>query len=521
MNSYQVAFIICSNDKQETDECIFYLKNLKVPEGYSVEMIPIYHASSMAAGYNIGMNRTNAKYKVYLHQDTFIINPNFIYEVLEVFEADSKIGMLGCVGRRKMPSDGFAVNGWNTGKVYDNLDLFQGFEGGICEVDALDGLLLVTQYDITWREDIFQGWDYYDISQCYEFHRKGLKVVVPKQKEYWCYHDNRYSRMKDYDRWRQKFVEEYQDISPFEYTEHISEKKQEMEELVKELTKMLEQHLDSGQMLEFSAICKNPHVENQLWASEYCQINSIYCAEQDRNSLKQVYRGNAKDTLACFRRLKHLLKRIEYDAGNVDDILREITEKYSVYAICIVCVGYCKNRKKVYETLLAFYQGQDLKQEEKDILSFRRLLTEQRSVEIQHMTPLIVKDSEWKKTREEQVLLIADSIGKQTPKLFELCHELKVQYEVCLVVQQYDIDILEELDQMQIETFYLEQPMYLVWDIKDKLYKQFAEVVIVGNHMEQFVEQWHRTHVPVKWYGSKKKVEKKREYSENIQCYSL
>ena len=72
MNPCQIAFIICSNDKQETDECIFYLKNLKIPEGYSVEIIPIYRAISMAEGYNIGMKKTDAKYKVYLHQDTFI-----------------------------------------------------------------------------------------------------------------------------------------------------------------------------------------------------------------------------------------------------------------------------------------------------------------------------------------------------------------------------------------------------------------------------------------------------------------
>lgn len=518
MNSYQVAFIICSNDKQETDECIFYLKNLKVPEGYSVEIIPIYHASSMAAGYNIGMNRTDAKYKVYLHQDTFIINPDFIYEVLEVFEDDSKIGMLGCVGRRKMPSDGFAVNGWNTGKVYDNLDLFQGFESGICEVDALDGLLLVTQYDITWREDIFQGWDYYDISQCYEFHRKGLKVVVPEQKEYWCYHDNRYSRVMDYDKWRRKFVEEYQDIYPFQYKKHINDNELEKGALIMSLTGVLEKYLDDGQMAEFGEICKNPNVENQLWAKEYCQINSIYCTERDINSLKQIYKGTAKDTLEHLRRLKHLLKRIEYEAEINDEILSEITEKYSVYALCIVCVGYCQERKRVYETLVDFYQRHGLKQEERAILPLQKMMTGHRGIEIQYMTPLVVKDSEWKKDREEQVLLIVDSISKQTPEVFELCHKLRAQYEVWLVVQQYDANILEELDQMHIETFYLEQPMHLVWDMKDKLYKQFSEVVIVGEHMEQFVEQWYRTHVPVKWYVSAEKMESVTGYSENIQC---
>lgn len=521
LNEKKIAFIICSNDKQETDECIFYLKNLKIPEGYSVEIIPIYRAISMAEGYNIGMKKTDAKYKVYLHQDTFIINPNFIYELLEVFDSDPEIGLLGCIGRRKMASDGLAVDGWNTGKVYDNLDSVRGYECQICEVDALDGLMLATQYDITWREDIFQGWDYYDISQCYEFHRKGLKVVVPEQKAYWCYHDNRCSRLKDYDKWRKKFVEEYRDIYPFEYTEHISESKREMEVLIMSLTEMLEKYLDRGQMTELGEICKNPNVENQLWAKEYCQINSIYCTEQEIKSSRQIYQGNTRETLNNLRRLKHLLKRIEYDAGITDDILCEITEKYSVYAICIVCISYCQERRKVYETLLAFYQRNKLEQEERDILPFQKVMTEHRSIEIQHMVPLIVKDSEWKKTGEEQVLLIVDCMETQTKKLFELCHELKERYEVCLVVQQYDADILEELDQMHIETFYLEQSMHLVWDMKDKLYKQFTEVVVVGDDMERIVEQWYRTHIPVKWYVSSEKLERITGYSENIQCCSL
>ena len=506
MNQHQIAFIICSNDRQETDECLFYLKKLKVPEGYSVEVIPIYNATSMTAGYNTGMKCSDAKYKVYLHQDTFIINPNFIAELLEAFESDSEIGILGCVGSRRMPSDGFAVDGWNTGKVYHNLGLVQGYENGICEGDALDGVLLATQFDIPWREDTFQGWDYYDISQCYEFHRKGLKVVVPEQKEYWCYHDNRYSRLKDYDKWRQKFVEEYQDIYPFKYTEHISKSKKEMESLIMTLTEMLEKYLDGGQIGEFGEICKNQNVKNQLWSKEYCEINSIYCSEKDSNSSKQIYRGNAKDTLAYLRRLKHLLKRIEYDARVTEDILHEIIEKYSVYAICIVCISYCQERRKVYETLVDFCRRNDFRQEESELCLFQKAMTEQQGIEVQHMIPLIVKDSEWETTREERALLIVDCMDKQTSKLFELCYELKKRYEVCLVVRQYEEDILEQLDQMHIETFYLEQSMHLVWDMKDKLYKQFAEVVIVGKNMERIVDQWYRTHVPVKWYVSQEEI---------------
>ena len=31
------------------------------------------------------------------------------------------------------------------------------------EVEGVDGLLMATQYDIPWREDLFDGWDFYDL----------------------------------------------------------------------------------------------------------------------------------------------------------------------------------------------------------------------------------------------------------------------------------------------------------------------------------------------------------------------
>lgn len=57
------------------------------------------------------------------------------------------------------------------------------------EVEAVNGLLIATQYDILWREDVLDGWDFYDISQSLEMKKHGYKVVVPFQKNAWCYHD--------------------------------------------------------------------------------------------------------------------------------------------------------------------------------------------------------------------------------------------------------------------------------------------------------------------------------------------
>lgn len=70
---------------------------------------------------------------------------------------------------------------------------------------------MITQYDIPWREDIFKGWHFYDISQSMEFHKINLEVVVAAQKQVWCIHEQKCNKefWEDYDREKEKFLCEY------------------------------------------------------------------------------------------------------------------------------------------------------------------------------------------------------------------------------------------------------------------------------------------------------------------------
>ena len=86
---------------QYYEECVHYIRNLKIPEGYELETVYIQEADSMAQGYNAGMKSSDAKYKVYLHQDVFIRNRNFITDMLNLFSCDERIGMMGVIGKKK------------------------------------------------------------------------------------------------------------------------------------------------------------------------------------------------------------------------------------------------------------------------------------------------------------------------------------------------------------------------------------------------------------------------------------
>lgn len=214
MNERKICFIVCVNNDSYEQEMLKYLNNLIVPEGYELEYLSVRDAKSMTSGYNEGMEASDAKYKVYLHQDVFIVNPWFIQDMLDVF-ADPQVGMIGMVGAPELPENAIMWNGPRVGKLYFNMvyraqkSEFGEVQGRYQEVEAVDGLLMATQYDLPWREDLFLNWDFYDASQSQEFLKRGYKVVVPRQKLPWCIHDDGFPNLKNYYEARKIFKQEY------------------------------------------------------------------------------------------------------------------------------------------------------------------------------------------------------------------------------------------------------------------------------------------------------------------------
>ena len=175
MNSNKFCFISCVNDSRYAKECIYYINHLTIPKGYEVDILTISDAASM-------------------------------------FE-DESIGMAGMVGSPKLPDHAVMWYGDRVGRIYTSNVVSAGISimGGTetLEVEAVDGLLIATQYDIPWREDLFTGWDFYDVSQSFEFRRKGYRVVVPAMADPWCIHDDGFLNLSNYYKERRKFLAEY------------------------------------------------------------------------------------------------------------------------------------------------------------------------------------------------------------------------------------------------------------------------------------------------------------------------
>ncbi len=216
MNKKKFCFIICTNNTAYFEECLAYLQRLSVPEGYEIQVLGITEAKSMAAGYNEGMQESDATYKIYLHQDVYIIYPFFLQALLDIFESDEAIGMIGMVGTEKMSPDAVMWYGYRRGALYGVHGIEETWgeyayqlTDGLHEAQAVDGFLIATSKDIPWREDVFDGWDFYDVSQSFEMRRKGYKVVIPEQKNPWCLHDDGLLNLRSYDKYRRICMKEY------------------------------------------------------------------------------------------------------------------------------------------------------------------------------------------------------------------------------------------------------------------------------------------------------------------------
>lgn len=208
MELQKVTFVICINDETLYGRCRSYLHQLIIPAGFTIEVKEIRGAKGMASAYNRAMRESDAKYKVYLHQDTFIFNRHLIGDMVNIFSKYPQIGMLGVVGGTRLPKSGiwFHDGLHSFGKVWEyrgpgiqlplphwnerreRIVRFRPVTRPFQPVLVIDGLIMMTQYDITWREDLYDSFLYYEGPQSLEYIKHGYWVAIPYQKEPWCMH---------------------------------------------------------------------------------------------------------------------------------------------------------------------------------------------------------------------------------------------------------------------------------------------------------------------------------------------
>lgn len=367
MNDRQVAFIICANNALYYDECVRYIEELDIPEGYSIDIFCIQEAESMAQGYNAGMLANGAKYKVYLHQNTFILNKRFIHDVIAIFSRDASIGMIGMIGTSNLPEDANCSLSWDIGciETYDGQtgkmkEFFQIEDRAYIEVKAIEGSIMITQYDVAWREDFLDGWDFYDVSQSLEMQKKGYKIVVPYQSTPWCYYDGEGSITEKYDIYRIKMMLEYRNVFTGTIDEtKVMEKAKEALQLENIRNNMI-LLLEKGENAKLSDIAEEicdmdlPDVQIR----EIISLMEIFFMEEraiGKGHSEWFLLDNWEQAREYYRWVRFVLLRIKYsrEDGRIEEIRKKIElGQISKDAIRKLSSGIEKGTSEIYECLL-------------------------------------------------------------------------------------------------------------------------------------------------------------------------
>ena len=347
MDNRKIAFIISVNNELYYEECLWYINQIEIPEGFAVDIICITEAESMTSAYNAAMESCDAKYKVYMHQDVFIYNQNFIKDIICIFQSDAKLGMLGVIGGKDLPQDADIWDAWNCGCTYGanskdalTIRLKQDEVHPYMEVEAIDGMLMVTQYDIRWREDLDLGWDFYDISQSLEFRRKGYKVGIPFQKEPWCMHDCGYSKLNNYDEIRKKILAEYTEFFTQPYEPHYNLEILELEQQIFEQIKRCIEYRELEQAFKMAEMVRERKISNTnlQYALNVVEI----LEEEERENVTVGFMGDLykwEDIKCRYDEIKFLLRHAERNAGKekIQD-LQMLINMGTISMVSVICI---------------------------------------------------------------------------------------------------------------------------------------------------------------------------------------
>ena len=101
----KIAFIICVFNESQFRTCVSYINDLEIPLGIEIDVVSVRGSTSIAQAYNIGLNQTDAKYKVYLQSNAYITNKTLIKDILDIFN-NNKIGLIGVAGAKRLPTSG-------------------------------------------------------------------------------------------------------------------------------------------------------------------------------------------------------------------------------------------------------------------------------------------------------------------------------------------------------------------------------------------------------------------------------
>ena len=187
-----ISIIICSRELGITPQLS---ANIAATIGCEYELIVIDNSEnkySIFQAYNNGIGQSKSEIVCFIHDDISFHSNDWGTKLIEIFNSDSKIGLVGVAGSKaktKAPS-----GWWNSAHELKQVNIIQHIETGeverweyglenslLAEVVAVDGVFMTIRKDRDISFDTsLKGFHNYDLNISLEYKIKGYKVMVTK-----------------------------------------------------------------------------------------------------------------------------------------------------------------------------------------------------------------------------------------------------------------------------------------------------------------------------------------------------
>lgn len=188
-----ISIVICS--RTQTISSVLR-ENIKNTIGIKYEIIVIDNSKnqySIFEAYNIGIEKSKGEYLCFIHDDILFHTPNWGHVVINIFNNDEKIGLIGVAGAKfksKIPS------AWWDCKIEENFTyILQHFKNGekeiwhygfdknaYEEVVVIDGVFMVLKKGCFNKFDSsMTGFHSYDLNISFEIINNNYKIVATNE----------------------------------------------------------------------------------------------------------------------------------------------------------------------------------------------------------------------------------------------------------------------------------------------------------------------------------------------------
>lgn len=189
----EVCFIVCSDDEVEYARIMEWINNLYIPRNITISSLQVTGVSKLSSAYNEAMEASQAKYKVYVREGVRILNPYFLFNIINRFENASDVAMIGFLGSKYIPANGIMEDV----DCYGTLSVAGESETYICGEDLgkdfyasfIHSAIVATNIDTRWNEEIECNDEFTCSIHSLELAKKGLRSLVPHQEFPWILYD--------------------------------------------------------------------------------------------------------------------------------------------------------------------------------------------------------------------------------------------------------------------------------------------------------------------------------------------